>query len=68
MPHFPLGGFILVLCSMVYVQALALRLATGVANQEVSLRKSHVISLVTVLIGFVGVQPIIAWLVKRLSS
>lgn len=68
MPHFPLTGFILVLCSMVYVQALALRLATGVANQEVSLRKSHLISLLTVLIGFVGVQPVVAWLVKRISS
>jgi hypothetical protein len=68
LPNFPVMGFILVLCSMVYVQALILRLAMGVGYQELSLRKAHLVSLFTVLIGFVGVMPLIAWSVKRISG
>jgi hypothetical protein len=68
LPHYPLTGFILILCTRVYVQALILRLAIGVGSHEISLRKAHLISLLTVLIGFVGVLPLIAWSVKRFSS
>ena len=64
-PRFPLAGLIVVLCTMVYVQALILRLATGVANQEISWRKAHLISFLTVVVGFVVVLPAVAWLVKR---
>jgi hypothetical protein len=68
MPRFPLAGLIVVLCSMIYVQALVLHLATGVANQELSWRKALLISFLTVLICFVGVLPIVAWLMKRISG
>jgi hypothetical protein len=68
MPRFPLAGLIIVLCSMVYVQGLVLHLATGIANQQLSWRKAYVISFLTVLIGFVGVLPIVAWSVKHLSG
>ena len=68
LPRFPIVGFALVLCTMIYVQALVLRLAMGVANQELSARKAHLISLLTVLICFIGILPAVAWLVKRISS
>jgi len=67
-PRYPLAGFVVVLCTMVYVQALALRLAIGVGHQEISLRKAHVISFLTTVICFVGILPLVAWLVKRMSD
>lgn len=68
LPRHPVAGFVLILCSMVYVQALALRLAVGIASHEISLIKAHVISLLTVLIGFAGFIPLIAWTVARFSA
>ena len=67
-PRYPMAGFILVLCTVIYVQALALRLAIGVGHQEISLRKAHVISFLTTVICFVGILPLVAWLVKRISG
>ncbi len=68
LPHHPLISFLLVLCGMVYVQALVLRLAVGVGTHEISSSKSQVVSFLAVLIGFAGVMPIIAWSVTRFSA
>ncbi len=68
LPNHPLISFVLVLCGMVYVQALVLRLAVGVGTHEISSSKSQVVSFLAVLIGFAGVMPIIAWSVARFSA
>jgi len=68
LPRHPLIGFLVVLCGMVYVQALVLRLAVGVGTHEISSGKSQLVSFLAVVIGFAGVMPIIAWSVTRLSA
>jgi hypothetical protein len=68
LPRHPLIGFLLILCGMVYVQALVLRLAVGVGAHEISSGKSHLVSFLAVLVGFAGVMPIVAWSVTRLMA
>ena len=66
LPHHSLVAFSLILCGMVYVQGLVLRLAVGVGYHEISWSKSQLVSFLAVLIGFVGVMPVIAWSVSRI--
>lgn len=68
LPRHALIGFLVVLCGMVYVQALVLRLAVGVGTHEISSGKAQLVSFLAVVIGFAGVMPIIAWSVTRLSA